>query len=70
MDLSSFVFTLLAVASPILAVLVGATWLAGSGVDRIRLASPDGRILLELVLAAPARAARDAENPVPPAFRP
>jgi hypothetical protein len=70
MDFSPFVFTLLAVATPILAVLAGATWLAGSEVDRVRFASRDGRILLELVLAKPAHAARDAENPVLPAFRP
>ena len=70
MDLAPFVFTLLAVATPILAVLAGAAWLAGSGVDRVRLVSRDGRILLELVLATPAHPARDAENPVPPAFRP
>ena len=70
MDLTPFVLTLLAVATPILAFLAGAAWLAGRGVERVRLASRDGRIFAELVLAAPSHAAPDAETPASPAFRP
>lgn len=70
MDLTPFVLTLLAVAVPMLALLGSAAWLAGRGVERIRFASRDGRILAELVLAAPSRPARGTENPAWPAFRP
>jgi len=70
MDLTPFVVTLLAAALPVLGLLGSAAWLAGSGVERVRIASRDGRILAELVLAAPSRPARGTENPAWPAFRP
>ncbi len=70
MDLTPFVLALLAAALPALALLGSAAWLAGRGVERVRIATRDGRILAELVLATPLRPARGAENPAWPAFRP
>jgi uncharacterized membrane protein (DUF441 family) len=70
MDLSPFVYTLLAVTVPVLALLVAAAWLAGRGVGRVRFATRDGRILAELVIGPAPRPAPDAENPGPGAFRP
>lgn len=70
MDLTPFVLTLLAAALPVLALLGSAAWLARRGVERVRFASRDGRILAELVLSTAPRRARGAENPAWPAFRP
>lgn len=70
MDFTPFVLTLLAAAVPMLALLGSAAWLAGRGVERVRIASRDGRILAELVLATPSGRLRDAEKPAWPAFRP
>ncbi len=70
MDLSGFVVALLAVGLPLVAILVAAAWLAGRGVQRIRIATRDGRLLAELVLAPPGPPAARAEKPAPAAFRP
>ncbi len=70
MDLSPFVYTLLAVALPVLAIFSAAAWLAGRGVGRVRFATRDGRILAELVIAPATPPAARAENPGPKAFRP
>lgn len=70
MDIPAFVTALLAVSLPLVAILAAAAWLAGRGVRRVRIATRDGRLLAELVLAPPRRAAGNAENPAPPAFRP
>ena len=70
MNLSPFVYSLLAVALPILAVLVGAAWLSARGIGRVRLVSRDGRPLAEVVFAAPVRRGADAESGPATAFRP
>lgn len=70
MNLSPFVYSLLAVALPILAVLVGAAWLSARGIGRVRLVSRDGRPLAEVVFTAPVRRGADAENGPAAAFRP
>jgi hypothetical protein len=70
MDLSPFVFALLAVSVPVLVIFTGAAWLAGRGVGRVRIATRDGRILAELVIGGASSPGAGAENPGPQAFRP
>ncbi len=50
MDLSPFALTLLAVAVPIVALLLAAAWLGHRGVGRVRVVDRSGRVLAELVL--------------------
>jgi hypothetical protein len=70
MDLSPFVPALLAVSVPVLVIFTGAAWLAGRGVERVRIATRDGCILAELVLGGSSRPGTGAEKPGPQAFRP
>lgn len=70
MDVAPFALALLGVAVPVLALFSGAAWFAGRGVRRLRLATPDGRILAEIVLSASPRPGARPENPVRAAFRP
>ena len=49
---------------------LAAAWLAGRGVQRIQIATRDGRLLAELVLAPPGPPPARAEKAAPAAFRP
>jgi hypothetical protein len=70
MDLSHVLLTLLAASVPLLAILAGTTWLAGCGVGRFRLATREGRVLVELVIEEASRPGTGSEKPAPDAFRP
>lgn len=52
MDLSPFVITLLAVCLPLLGLLAAAAWMAGSGIERVRVVDRRGRTLAEVVIGS------------------
>ncbi len=50
MDMSPFALTLLAVAIPIVAVLLAAAWFGYRGSGRVRLVDRTGRVIAQVVL--------------------